>query len=521
MRHDFIFVMNKDISIEQLEAVSNDLTERKFNCVIRKDDEEDWLLLIGLNDHNIVLKEAENQLCLAPRTHKDPVKKKRAQERKEKQRTYLDSRILECEERKPFDFDAKDEFCGGDYDEILTEAEKSRIIYIILHKLLLKQMTNTQKAFPSASYARMGEDEDFLKFLIRLDLLKEIVPLHSKAQAIRACREGSVESSLLKQIKSLSTLFIDVKQIRDYYGEETAIYFEWMNHWQKWLLVPSLFAIVVYVGNTFLFDITISPLAGLFSAFMAVWGTLYIVNWRRHTKELNTYWEDYAMKYDIDNIRKEFYGETRINQVTDEPELYFTTLQRLPLYFKSLCICLPCLGAAMAVIVAFLNATGVIRPTKEASMFDIPSLSKLADPGALFDPEGYMNMGAAIAQAVITVVMNVSFKHVAIYTAEQENHATQKDFNKSVFIKRFLFEFTDFQVYLFYIGIYQLDMKNLRVNLIALFMVDEFRRVACEVILPYLMQHQGKKVVDKILRKDSRIKETKLSIQDEIVEAEI
>lgn len=143
----------------------------------------------------------------------------------------------------------------------------------------------------------------------------------------------------------------------------------------------------------------------------------------------------------------------------------------------------------MGVIVAFLNATGVIRPCEEGSILDIPSLSRLADPGAIFDPEGYANMVPAIAQAIITILMNLAFKNVAIYTAEKENHATQSDFNKSVFIKRFLFEFCDFQVYLFYIGIYQLDMKNLRVNLIALFMVDEVRRVACEVVLPYFMQH--------------------------------
>lgn len=86
-----------------------------------------------------------------------------------------------------------------------------------------------------------------------------------------------------------------------------------MNHWQKWLLLPSAFAVIVYVGNTFFFDITTSPLAGLFSAFMAIWGTLYIVNWRRHTKELNTQWEDYTVTYDIDNNRREFYGQTRIN----------------------------------------------------------------------------------------------------------------------------------------------------------------------------------------------------------------
>ena len=96
-------------------------------------------------------------------------------------------------------------------------------------------------------------------------------------------------------------------------------------------------------------------------------------------------------------------------------------------------------------------------------------------------------MVPSIAQAIITVIMNMGFRHVAKFTAGLENHKTQKAFNKSVFVKRFIFEFTDFQLYLFYIGLYQLDIKLLRTNLIALFMVDEFRRVATEVILPLIV----------------------------------
>jgi hypothetical protein len=138
----------------------------------------------------------------------------------------------------------------------------------------------------------------------------------------------------------------------------------------------------------------------------------------------------------------------------------------------------------MAVIVAFLNMTGVIRPESKHNFLDIPVLSRLANPGAIFDPEGYTNMVAGVAQAIITVLMNLGFRSVAKYTAKLENHKTQEAFNRSVFIKRFIFEFTDFQLYLFYIGLYQLDIKLLRTNLIALFMVDEFRRVLTELVLP-------------------------------------
>lgn len=56
-----------------------------------------------------------------------------------------------------------------------------------------------------------------------------------------------------------------------------------------------------------------------------------------------------------------------------------------------------------------------------------------------------------------------------------------------MFIKRFIFEFTDCMLYLIYIGIYQRDIANLRFNLVSLFMVDEIRRVLLESVIPYLM----------------------------------
>lgn len=101
-----------------------------------------------------------------------------------------------------------------------------------------------------------------------------------------------------------------------------------------------------------------------------------------------------------------------------------------------------------------------------------------------------MNLVASIAQAIITTILNMQFKKIAVYTANLENHRQQKNHDRSIFIKRFIFEFTDFQLYLFYIGIYQQHLTLLRTNLVAVFMVDEIRRIICESVLPYLMQNK-------------------------------
>lgn len=84
-----------------------------------------------------------------------------------------------------------------------------------------------------------------------------------------------------------------------------------------------------------------------------------------------------------------------------------------------------------------------------------------------------------------------------------------------MFIKRFIFEFTDCQLYLIYIGIYQRDIANLRFNLIGLFMVDEIRRVLLESVVPYLLQNKDrlkKEVEFKLLKKSTISKEGKQNV---------
>lgn len=187
-------------------------------------------------------------------------------------------------------------------------------------------------------------------------------------------------------------MFIDVEGIREFYGDEIAIYFEWMNFLLKFLLVPALFAILVYIGNMTLYTNESSPLSACYSLMMTFWGVAFTVCWRRHCHGLNVLWDDYVTENDTETLRKEFHGRLAINPVTDKPDNVFTFRERLPRYLVSATICIPCLVLCIFVIICFLNMTGVIRPEHHGGFFDIPSLSNMANPGAIFDPESNMNM---------------------------------------------------------------------------------------------------------------------------------
>ena len=78
-----------------------------------------------------------------------------------------------------------------------------------------------------------GGKEALQYYLKRNQILKEMVPLWSKSRLIRQVQEGSDspdQSDLMKYVRNPMGLFIDVNKIRSYYGDEIAIYFEWMNY---------------------------------------------------------------------------------------------------------------------------------------------------------------------------------------------------------------------------------------------------------------------------------------------------
>ena len=68
-----------------------------------------------------------------------------------------------------------------------------------------------------------------------------------------------------------------------------------------------------------------------------------------------------------------------------------------------------------------------------------------------------------------------------------ENHETQTVHDNSFILKRFLFAAFDCYIVLFYLAFYERDVERLRLELVAVFHIDSFRRLAVEVIVPYLL----------------------------------
>ena len=89
-------------------------------------------------------------------------------------------------------------------------------------------------------------------------------------------------------------------------------------------------------------------------------------------------------------------------------------------------------------------------------------------------------------QVLLTLQLNKIYKQIAIWCTDHENHMTKSSYNNSLILKRFVFEFFDFFMHLFYVAFYNLDILALRKELITLFTVDEGRRILTETVIPYI-----------------------------------
>lgn len=185
----------------------------------------------------------------------------------------------------------------------MSEADRVRICYMLLNRVRLSDLKATSKVFPESKFKRYDDHECLLDFLKRFEIFENITALHSRSRVINMMKEFKIcklkdceydpSTSILK--KSFTGWFIPVDVLRDYYGEEVAIYHEWLNFFLRWMIVPAAGGLIIRLGNTFLFEPETSPLSALFAICMSIWAALFTINWKKHERSLRIMWDNLAI----------------------------------------------------------------------------------------------------------------------------------------------------------------------------------------------------------------------------------
>lgn len=341
-----------------------------------------------------------------------------------------------------------------------------------------------------------------LNFLEEKGYIKAHFPLHNKwqlngkaadLQSLDEIHEDIILRNVLLDLKpltidgpllaswrtSLIGQKIPLSKIRNYFGEKIGLYFEFLRFYQISLLVPSIIGLVVFIIQKSLDEENKAVLALniVYSVAMTIWAVVYLESWKRNEASLSIAWGQTKFEQ-LAVPRGQFKGGTRRSPITDElDEVHYEESKRLKFFMLS------CTTTSMILAMVIGIVAGLIV-MKEAYKSD------------------YIAPVASIINAVQIQVFNIIYTKLAKFLTDLENHKTQIQYEDSLIIKTFAFQFVNSfnsLVYIAFIKPYRegcteiVDgkeqnvtcMNELFIQLLFIFLVSYVKNLV-EIGIPYL-----------------------------------
>ena len=404
-------------------------------------------------------------------------------------------------------FDVPYVVSNRDSDGLFTVHERSHLVWGILlrisvlndpylHDLLLLQGGRHKH---QKITKKIRDDAGLLYLLQSQKWIDVVSPLHIDEQKL-----------LVRQHTwyPLFQIMPPVQEIEDYYGPSIAFYFAWMGHLGSWLRILAVFGFSSYCFRKYRGDtIDEDEYTPFYGVLCFIWAILFIKFWDRQESNIAYEWgtlritnviddlaetrAEYSSSYDDGrgHRRPEFQGYHRISPITGEMETYYPPIRRKARYLVSAIVTIGMLMVAFFVMILSLNMQGYIRQRQKYHPFHFPYLASLAEPGHIFDAESIWKCYIPVViHSGCIYTLNTIYRLIARKLTEWENHRTQDNFDNSLILKRFLFEAFDCYIVLFYLAFYECEIDRLRMELVAVFNIDSFRRLGTEILLPMALQ---------------------------------
>lgn len=281
--------------------------------------------------------------------------------------------------------------------------------------------------------------------MIQSHILTTHYPLHKPHQLVSLKKDWA---TLTKFYKPQNENFL-----RLYFGEKIAIYFTWLSFYVRWLYVPAICGLGVFIIETWfkdcwrvnlakpfdaitqddtqdqwymtLYDISIF----CFSIMLAISSSLMEVLWMRKEKEVVWRWGMIDLE-EVETQRPQFEGEFSKDDVTGR------------LKKKPVSVIKQKAKRSVAITVSLLFVSGVLTLILSLITY------KKNNPN---DSLGIAQFTALINACQIKV-MNFIYTRVAKMMNNWENYETEQQYNDALTIKLYLFQFINSYTSLFYIA---------------------------------------------------------------------
>ncbi|XP_068084479.1 anoctamin-1 isoform X2 [Anabrus simplex] len=318
--------------------------------------------------------------------------------------------------------------------------------------------------------------------LINEGVYKAAYPLHDGDYRQPGCMRNLLFyewASVIKWIK-----FQPVDHIKEYFGVKFGLYFAWLGFYTHMLILASVVGLICffyglatmfndnlsndicnkdlnitmcplcdkrcdywqlyetcgYARISYLFD---NPFTVFFAVFMSFWATLFLELWKRYSADVTHRWGLTGFDLQAEHPRPQYYARLKnanekINVVTNlrEPCVPFWKV-RVPATLLSYSVMI--LLASVAVGAVF----GVV----------LYRMSLLAGRILFTDTYGVMSsVTAALINLVFIMILNWFYDWLAVHLTELEVLRTQTEFDNSLTLKIYLFQFVNYYTSIFYIA---------------------------------------------------------------------
>lgn len=388
----------------------------------------------------------------------------------------------------PFEKDRLEYFYVKDQDMFFTPSMRSRMAFYILSR---------------APYEIRGKTKKFgITKLLDSGVYKAAYPLHDCRFNVPSTEEGCPnERYLLYQEWAHPKSFYKMQPldlIRKYYGEKIGIYFAWLGFYTVMLTLAAVVGLGCFIygyktqeTSTWSKEVCDPDIGGqivmcpqcdkdckywrlnstceaskklcifdnfgtlVFAVFMSIWVTLFLEFWKRYQAELEYEWDTVEFLEQEEPSRPEYEAKCiyeRKNPVTGVKEkVPYTECGRCmrvsigigTVLFWILLILASILAITVYRLAAFLDFSTRLR-NKE-----LEGLEPLKE---YVTPQMATSVTASLISFVVIMILNILYEKVAIWITDFELPRTKTDYENSLTLKMFLFQFVNYYSSCFYIA---------------------------------------------------------------------
>ncbi|XP_021560445.1 anoctamin-6 isoform X3 [Neomonachus schauinslandi] len=194
----------------------------------------------------------------------------------------------------------------------------------------------------------------------------------------------------------------------------------------------------------------------VFAVFMGIWVTLFLEFWKRRQAELEYEWDTVELQQE-EQPRPEYEAQCThvvINEITQEQErVPFTTwgkCVRITLCASAVLFWILLIIASVIGIIVYRLSVFIVFSTKlPETLNGTDSIQKY------LTPQTATSITASLISFVIIMILNIIYEKVAIMITNFELPRTQTDYENSLTMKMFLFQFVNYYSSCFYIAFFK------------------------------------------------------------------